>query len=226
MPFSQKSWCSSSVLDVLQSRIRLRAILNENEQTVYRSNRHELRITNIQTILSRNSYTAWIERNRLWRRNLNRGFLHQFLTKSQTTNCYIIYKHYSTITTMKFAKWWWANFKPSWWQWWIPSVLSFEWRKQMQEIDSGDAWNGSFSSTMLGSLRINNCHWRTTSPQLRIGQCFASISINRSSISPAGSQSTAKNAPRFTRYGWTAQKSCEELEQKWENVREFSLIFC
>lgn len=112
--------------------------LDENPQTIHRSKRFLITITNTHATSSINYYTVRIERKKETLRNSNRGYLNHFLTIINSTSWYIIYNRCSTITTVQFDKWWHSRFSPSWWQWrkpcnWASTSENRSW-KLIQEM--------------------------------------------------------------------------------------------
>lgn len=106
-----------------------------------------------------NSYhTVRIGRKKILHQSLNSRLLSLILTIFNSTNCCVLYKLSSTITTSWFWFWWASNFLTL-----LKTVAEScvfrldEW-KQKLEVDSGGAWNDPSSSTMPYPSGIFNCH--------------------------------------------------------------------
>lgn len=155
------------LLRVLHLESRFCANLHGNAWAIYRSNRFFIASKNTQAILSIDSRTNRIERNKKMRARFNRWLHIQFTAKLQSKSFYMIYNTYSIIFLTQFDEGRWSKSNLSWWQLRCRCDFQLENAKQVRDIAARDAWNVRFSSTMLGSSRISNCHWRTFLLQLR-----------------------------------------------------------
>lgn len=159
--------------------------------------------------------------------NFNLRFLSHKLTVFDSIKCCTIYTSCSTITIQWF--WEWRKSIPNLLeeQYAIPCVLRLDLLKQMEQSVVEDAWSVRFSSTMLGSSRITNCHWRTLLLQLRLWAFLIQEPANRNSTTSMDDEFTKNSCntwrivDEFLKKRMKAQS--EKVREWWKFFLRFSV---